>query len=574
MNRVQRDTSRWSCYLWGVIACFAFFSSPCLLAQEGEPRHPGIVHFEEIGRLPAAFWPLGDINGDGIGDGVTAYPLDTCLESWQCGQELRIHYGVQGSLPNLAKGIRLAPDYLVSKSEVVAVGDWDGENGLDICTYSLYYGDTTFGNADRIYDGTGVMLIHWNDGTGKFPTTSRLFPPTPGSFAARGVTIDANNNGVDDLCLYGSNLSRQDTGIAKIPRLFIYKGKPSTEWQYEANFPDWYWWNAPNDVDRIYAKDLDHDKAQDLILSANNANSPLVVLYGRKDGNFPDTITDKQQITINGLASNFSDVTGDNYADLVILNSAQDFVYCYVSTPSARRLQDMFGTGNDPPRAGEWWSRPWATLKGPRLVNQFWFGLEASLYPLGSADTSAPDEIWVKSWPYILVYQTGMRLDSLIDAEIDTRTVRGTPVRLGDIDGDGRDELAMVWDETTIFRLPDALPSTVLKLRRLPEGTDKPDSASGVEEQGTGEERRLGLSVYPHPASGEVTIAWNSRILSADTQTIVQITDMLGQEVLRLEVPASLGHTVWDASRTFGGVYFVTVTAGSISQTEQITIQQ
>ncbi len=564
----DKENYRWFSAILSILS-FTFLSGSLLCAQEGNPRHPAIVHFEEIGRKPAAFWPMGDINQDGIDDGVTAYSLDTCLESWQCAQELRIHYGIKGALPELDKGIRLAPPYLISKTEIRAIGDWDGQNGPDICTYSIYYADTSFGNADGVYDGTGVMLIHWNDGTGRFAKTSRLYPPTPGSFSALGETIDADKDGIDDLCLWnGSGTSRQDTGIAKMPRLFIYKGKSSAEWEEDANVPDWHWWNAPRDIDRMEAQDLDHDDAQDLILYHNAANKPLTVLYGRNDGQLPDTISDLQQISINGLAADFSDVTGDGYADLIILNSAQDFVYCYVSTPSARRLLEMFGTGNDPPREGEWWSRPWATLKGPHLVNEFWPQLSPWLFPLGSADTSGPEEIWIQAWPYILVYRTGMRLDSIFDAEIDLRVAGGTPVRIGDIDGNGRDELAMVAAETTIFRLSDELPSTVGRIRRVPDGTDVPDTISGVEDHAR---TLLGLVVHPNPASGEVVIQWKSQESGVESrECMVQITDILGQEVLSVALPADQQRYIWDASKTFGGRYFIAVTIGSATESRQV----
>ena len=573
----DKENYRWFSAILSILS-FTFLSGSPVYAQEGDPRHPAVVHFEEIGRLSKTLYPLGDVNQDGIADGVTAFPLDTCLSPSRCAQELRIHYGVKGRLPKLEEGVRLAPDYLMSKTEIRAIGDWDGKNGLDICVYAAFYGDTAFGNANGMYDGTGVMLIFWNDGTGNFSETSRLYPPSPGSFSALGATFDADNDGIEDLCLWnGSGKSREDTGIARIPKLMIFKGKAASAWNKDENFPGWYWWNAPDDVDRMYARDLDHDGAEDLILSANESNSPLVVLYGRKDGNIPDTIADKQQITINGLESNFSDVTGDNYADLIILNSAQDFVYCYVSTPSARRLQEMFGTGNDPPRDGEWWSRPWATLKGPHLVNEFWPGLDYNLFPLGSADTSAPDEIWVKAWPYILVYRTGMRLDSIFDAEIDLRVAGGTPVRLGDIDGDGRDELAMSGG-TAVFRLPDALPSTVGRIRRVPDGTDVPDTISGVEEQEGEEDNLLGLAVHPNPSSGEVVVEWRSRESvrrgGESRKVVLRITDILGQEVLSTEVPVQQDRYVWDASKTFGGRYFISVTINGVSQTTQVSIQQ
>ncbi len=556
---------------------FLLLVPPFLHAQEGNPRHPGIVGFEKIARLPLPSWPLGDINEDGIDDIISERYLDTCLKPSQCAQERRIHYGVKGGLPNLEEGFRVGPSELMSKTSIQAVGDWDGENGPDICTYSALYGDTSFGNANGYYPGTAVMHIHWNDGTGKFLETSRLYPPAPGSLVAEGVSIDADNDGIDDLCLRTSGTSRQDTGIVKIPRLLIYKGKPSGEWDRETNTPDWSWWNAPRYIDRLEAQDLDHDGAQDLIFYNDGYSAPLTVLYGRSNGELPDTLSDMQQIDtrdVRGVLTDFSDVTGDAYSDLVVLNYDEDLVYIYASTPSTRRLEEMFGTGNDPPREGEWWSRPWAALKGPRLVNQYWFGLERHLFPIGSADTSCPDEIWVMSWPFLLVYRTGTRLDSLIDAELDLRVAGGVPTRIGDIDGDGRDEFAMVASGTTIFRLPDELPRPVRRLRRVPDGTGKP--TSGVEESTGRESKKLGVEVVPNPSSGEVAIEWGvgSHGGATSQQLTIRITDILGQEVFSKEVPLHRGEYLWNASNLPNGIYYVTLRVDEVTETKHIRIQQ
>ena len=136
--------------------------SPFLHAQKGNPRHPGIVGFEKIARLPSTpgtLWPLGDINGDSVDDFATEFYLDTCLRSWQCAQELRIHYGVKGGLPNLKEGFRLTPDELMSKTSIRAVGDWDGKNGLDLCVVLRQYNDTSFGNTEGTYDQISRTII-------------------------------------------------------------------------------------------------------------------------------------------------------------------------------------------------------------------------------------------------------------------------------------------------------------------------------------------------------------------------------------------------------------------------------
>ncbi len=559
---------------------------PFLHAQEGNPRHPGIVGFEKIARLPSTpgtLWPLGDINGDSVDDFATEFYLDTCLKPSQCAQELRIHYGVKGGLPNLEEGFRLAVGQLMSRTLIQAVGDWDGKNGKDICVRYEDYLDTAF----RGESGFPVYytVVLWNNGEGQYSVADTTLI-WPGSFKAgnavtKGTSIDLDHNGVEDLVLWGSTSGLIGGELHRniIPRLRVHFG--STD-KPLSNTPDWSWWNAPRYTDRLEAQDLDHDGAEDLIFYNKDYSSepPLTVLYGRSDGELPDTLSDMQQIDtrdVRGVATDFSDVTGDTYSDLVVLNYDEDLVYIYASTPSAQRLEEMFGTGNDPPREGEWWSRPWAALKGPRLVNQYWFGLERQLFPIGSADTSCPDEIWVMSWPYVLVYQTGTRLDSLIDAELDIREVAGGGAfrKIGDIDGDGRDEVALIGDgEMAFYRLPDALPRPVRRLRRVPDGTGKP--TSGVEESTGRESKTLGVEVVPNPSSGEVAIEWGvgSHGGATSQQLTIRITDILGQEVLSTEIPVDYGRFVWNASDLPNGAYYIILRVDEVTETEHIRIQQ
>ena len=142
---------------------------PFLHAQEGNPRHPGIVGFEKIARFPSTpgtfwrppetLWPLGDVNGDSVDDFATEFYLDTCLKPSQCAQELRIHYGVKGGLPNLEEGFRVAVGQLMSRTLIRAVGNWDGQNGLDLCVVLRQYNDTSFGNTEGTYDQISRTII-------------------------------------------------------------------------------------------------------------------------------------------------------------------------------------------------------------------------------------------------------------------------------------------------------------------------------------------------------------------------------------------------------------------------------
>jgi hypothetical protein len=160
-----------------------------------------------------------------------------------------------------------------------------------------------------------------------------------------------------------------------------------------------------------------------------------------------------------------------------------------------QRLKGQYGDGHEAGHPGEerWWGRPWAEVWQPHRINANWFASEHVVADLGDGNLDGIDDIWCMSWPYLLCYSGGEMLDSLVDGLLDLRPGSGPSslVRLGDIDGSGRNAVAINYDMVPhgspnpfpggiIFMVPSrGVPSSGTP-RRLPEGTGRP--TVGVEE--------------------------------------------------------------------------------------------
>ena len=104
----------------------------------------------------------------------------------------------------------------------------------------------------------------------------------------------------------------------------------------------------------------------------------------------------------------------------------------------------------------------------------------------------------------------------------------------------------------------------------MPPGTDTPQMGMNDDENKDRSAGRLGLQAWPNPSSGIVRLSWRS---TTGTATIL-ITDQLGQTVAQFQSDGSAGEAEWDASQTFGAVYFVSVAVDGVHESTEVHVQR
>ena len=148
------------------------------------------------------------------------------------------------------------------------------------------------------------------------------------------------------------------------------------------------------------------------------------------------------------------------------------------------------------------------------------------------------------------------------------------------IDGSGKWTVAIGYscdNQSGIkFSQPTSDLPTTGRVRRLPPGTDRPDTSMSVSNQPSaiGPQQSLGLAVHPNPSSGEVVVSWGEGARGQGDRAIIRITDILGQEVFSKEVPLHQGEYLWDASNLPNGIYYVMLRVDEVTETEHIRIQR
>ena len=104
----------------------------------------------------------------------------------------------------------------------------------------------------------------------------------------------------------------------------------------------------------------------------------------------------------------------------------------------------------------------------------------------------------------------------------------------------------------------------------MPPGVGTP--VTGVEESADLDRTtaEFGLQAWPNPSSGVVRLSWRS----TPGRATIHITDQLGQTVTRFETEGSRGDAEWDASQTFGAVYFVSIEINGVRESAEVRIQR
>jgi hypothetical protein len=568
--------------------------SPCNQGRDPQrdPRNPYAICLPEIGRMDAFLPPchitgygeqfgnqlaaVGDVDHSGTVDFVVGHQLCS-YKGFYFAEELLLYKGIKGGLPASTSGERIGPTDTNSRTGFLAAGDWDKDGNIDIAVRIQILGDTTGHNSGR---DISRLVVFWGKDSGLYSIddTTRLECGAQMWIGPlRGLGADFDGDGVDDL-LVGGLAGVTNNVVIRLPQMMIFKGRSGKRWGEEGvgRMADWrYWKPEPEEFNALTFIDQDQDGVKDIVFARNESSAlggSLSVLYC-VDGKLPDT-ADIQTISFipsKGRFSLFSDVTGDKIPDLLIGSGRDDFVKVYVGF-KGQRLLEQYGSGNDSAQPGNerWWGKPWAAIWLPRKINPNWFGDDDQLYDLGDVNLDGISDIFAFSWPYVVEYNGGDKLDSMADALINITpgTELGILKRLGDIDGSGRDIIAMVTGNEIRFYAPTKNISSLGIPRRLPPGTEK----SAVEESPIlGDDHALLLTAVPNPSRGEIQFSWQGALLRGPA--VITIYELAGREVARCDARAEDGRAECHTQNLPTGTYVAQLRCGDRTAATTIVIR-
>lgn len=572
-------------------------------AQPDDPQAPGAIPLQELGRLDGTLKcvtavderfgrylnAVGDANGDGLGDWILAHRrCDTSFDGYAV-VELLLYTGVRGGLPPTGAGTRIGPSEIKADCGFVGAGDYDGDGHRDVVIKMRVLDDpSTLG-----WWATSVV-VYWGDGTGRYSNadTSHLTAPTErlsnldGSeddVAARTPTrVDFDGDGVDDLLI----LTKGQRAIARVlspaPYMMIYRGHRGGRWGRSGITaqPEWQLWQK---LFRRRVSVLDHDGDGVLdvamfIERGNPTRAQISVLYGVRGG-LPDTVAERIEFPLYErqpvATCEFVDVTGDRVPELitVLIDSLEHSEsdtrrwMVYVGR-RGQRLHEQFGSGNDPPRPGDslWRGRPWTIIMPPSAFSANWYAPARVVLDPGDIGLDGVDDFCASSFPTIVCYNGGGRLDSWFDAEVrvwPANDHRARIVRLGDIDGSGRPAIGIgLSGSGVVFMRADRRVPRGGDPIRLPEGSDKPVSAPDRTASVT---NGFEFTISPNPATTQAYVRWSQR--TSTSPSAVVLLDLAGRELRRWVLPPGVRDLTIDLSGLPASAYLIGLRSGGLART-------
>ena len=581
-------------------------------AQQGNPENPSWYGFKPWGEMNGlltpdscsgrderfgyySFVPIGKIGGEPSWI-ISRRRCDTTFFEWGLVDtppvELLLYRGVKNGLPNVASGQRIGPDEINYTTSFIAAGDFDNDGYVDIATSVRLLNDTSFGNTQCFV--VSEVVIWWGDSVGSYTTRDTTHLSCGhrkwvgvNREIGHGLVADISGDGIDDLVVFAG--AGYDSGVVAInlPELSIFLGGNHSRWGRSPNsisrLASWSWWIIPDRTTEIQALDHDCDGHSDLVFIKNDLPGVASVLYGDPRG-LPDT-ADLQTIhldTINGRNMVFADITGDGVPELVVNCGGPELLRIYAGK-AGQRLIDQYGRGLAPPDPshGRPWSLPWAEVWLPKRINNGWnpAGFNG-MHAIGDVNMDGIGDIEAFSDPFLCFYTGGRYLDSLIDAEIDTRGMGfvWNVVNVGDIDRSGVKSFAIVHGNKPggiLFYKPSALvPSLYNTERELPHlpGFRCEHATSAPIEIATSLDstKSLQLSCTPNPTGNTIRLIWQNR---NSQQTLLQFSTENGNEVQRITLPGSTHEYMWNTVEWSSGIYFITARCGSIFETTKVVVR-
>jgi hypothetical protein len=611
---MSRTFVSWShIFIVGIVGIWGLCCGDNAFAQRGNPENPSWYDFKAWGEIKGPLPPDSCNRGDerfgqgtfvliGKVGGVPAWIIshlrcDTSFREWDLvntpPSELLLYRGVRNGLPTGQSGQRIGPDEINYDTRFIAAGDFDADGNVDIATDVRLLNDTNFNNF-RCYMVSDVV-IWWGDSVGSYTTkdTTHLSCGHRKWFGVNGalghgLALDLSGDGIDDLVLTTDAAYDSLDKYVLVPPLQLFAGGNGSRWgrgsSPSSRLASWWWWNAPP-AREMKALDHDCDGHLDIAFIDNESTMPgsVAILYGDSRG-LPDT-ADLQTIhmdTINGKYMIFADVTGDGVPELIANTGGVDILRIYAGKVG-QRLINQYGKGlaAPDPTHGRPWSLPWAEVWLPHLIHDGWdpAGFQ-EVYSVGDINNDGIGDIIGFSDPYLVFYTSGPYLDSLIDAEIDTRGMSFIfdVVPMGDVDGSGVKSFAVLHGMNpggVLFYKPSSqVPTLYYTDRELPHppgfrcehaATVRLDTASSV-----GSNSLMNLTCNPNPATAEVRLSWRSM---GNETTVVLISTEVGDEAHRVVLPRDAHEYLWNVSGWSSGVYFVTVRCAGSIETKKVILQ-
>ncbi len=567
---------------------------PCFAQPERRivPRHDWAIELPELGRMTGApgdcnfgekIIPIGDCNNDSLADWLVLRRRCDTTFIGRPPNDFLLYKGVRGGLPSHEDRVRIGPEEIGVELRFIAAGDWDGDS----------YGDLAIKITPMVKDsitnptgyGVGTFVIWWGNERGEYSLedTTHIAVEAEGWLGPQqGWSWDIDRDGIDDLLIDGVSGFLQGEIDRSMPPTQIYFGARGKRWGREIDaLWDWGWWNmVPGRLEII---DQDADGLDDLVFYDNTHTSGQIggirIIYGIEE-QIIDTasVVEVRYDSAGGKVSRLMDITGDGVRELVLNTGEQERLKVFIGF-KGQRIDEQYGSGNEPAHPGEatWWGKPWASVPLPGLLHDGWASSgRSSLFDLGDADLDGIDDIWVASWPEIIAYRGVYFLDSLYECWISNASTSGPAIALGDIDGTGKSTIAMQFDGAPLgvrfLQNSDSVPRTG-RYRALPPGTEpRSTSVPASRDLVTGQ---ITVSAHPNPGTDVIHVTWTMPDDDRQGSEItLQITDMVGQEVLTTRLPSSSRAFSWNASKAFAGAYSVQVSTDSDRGSTAIIIRK
>ena len=526
-------------------------------------------------------YSVGDVNGDHLNDWVVEHDRVDTLVNGLLPYEVYLYMGNTSGVPKAQEGMRIGPDEVGSVTKFLCAGHFDSDPYVDLVVSVYIFGDTTDGNT---IESPNYVVVYWGNEQGMYTNsdTSHLLNPYRLWFGIYDAGVVHRSGGQSDMLILRGGGTILQGVRRKTPSVHVFELPINRRWGYdgESRLPSWQFWNPPF-AEKMVISDHDGDGFDDVVLIHQDLvdSVKLYTIYGNRTRYF-DTIS-IESISLeraNGRVAEITDITGDGIPDLIVNAGSQELVKIFIGR-RGHRLKEQYGTGIDPPDipGGRPFARPWAEIKLPYSLDPTRWGRIGfePLWDIGDIGNDGIADVVVAARPYMYVYSTGKYSDSYIDATLavpnDGVNALTYAARLGDIDGSGRDAIAVSYGYApggiAFFHTSKCVEDAGGNEVPLPPGTGRPTTS--VEETpllSSTPSRKITVDITPNPSTSSVHVTWPTT-----RRAHVSLTDAFGNECARwITSENSLELDLRGWSR---GVYLVRVDVGGTIGVAQVVVR-